>query len=93
VVVDHGGGHILAPQPFLHGSDIVAVFFEGMRGKRSVEDCIRVENRRLKTVEQSGRLGPAEWDEIDGAALGIHGETLRWIIGRFRPTSLELWGN
>jgi len=45
------------------------------------------------TVEQSGRLGPAERDGIEGAALGIHGEILRWIIGRFRPPSLELWCN
>jgi len=45
------------------------------------------------TVEQSGRLGPAERDGIEGAVLGIHGETLRRIMGRFRPTSLELRGN
>jgi hypothetical protein len=65
------------PRRFLCGPDIVAVFFEEMRGKRSVEDCSRVETRRLKRVEQSGRPGPAGRDEIEGAALSIHGETLR----------------
>jgi hypothetical protein len=61
------------PQRFLCGPDIVPVFFEETCGKIGGY-CGRIESRRLKTVE---RPGPAGRDEIEGAALGIHGETLR----------------
>jgi hypothetical protein len=89
VGIDHRRAHIIVTQPFLCGPDIVPVFFEEACGKIGGY-CGRIESRRLKTVE---RLGPAGRDELEGAALGIHGEILRWIMGRFRPASLELWGN
>lgn len=81
VGADHCGGHFLVPQQFLHGPDIIPVFFEEMCRKRSVAFVVVLSREGWKRSRRGGDWGPRSW-------MGL---TMRLSVSTAKP-SARSWG-